>query len=117
MENLPVKFTEPIVSYAEFADRVGVSVEAVQAVLTANPPSDYVPMPNSLVSKEKLQQIYSALNEALKQSGKLTLSQATQIIEAEGISDISCTLNYLGYKITWHGINSEQAEILPSKGK
>ncbi len=34
LESLPVKFTEPIISYAEFADRVGVSVEAVQAVLT-----------------------------------------------------------------------------------
>ncbi len=116
LENLPVKFTEPIVAYAEFADRIGVSVESVQAVLTANPPSGYVPMPNSLVNTEKLQQISCALKEALKQSGKLTLSQATQIIEAEGISDASCALNYFGYKITWHGINSEQAEILPSKG-
>jgi len=116
LEDLPVKFTEPIVSYTEFADRVGVSVEAVQAVLTANPPSGYVPMPNSLVSKEKLTQIACALNEAWKQSGKLTLSQATQVIEAEGISDASYALNYFGYKITWHGINSEQAEILPSKG-
>ncbi len=116
LENLPVKFTEPIVAYSEFADRIGVSVESVQAVLTANPPIGYVPMPNSLVSKEKLQQISCALKEVLKQSGKLTLSQATQVIEAEGISDASCALNYFGYKIKWHGINSEQAEILPSKG-
>jgi predicted nuclease of restriction endonuclease-like RecB superfamily len=116
LENLPVKFTEPIVGYGEFADRIGVSVESVQAVLTANPPIGYVPMPNSLVSTDKLQQISCALKEAIKQSGKLTLSQATQIIEAEGISDATCALNYLGYKITWHGINSEQAEILPLKG-
>ncbi len=112
LENLPVKFTEPIVSYAEFADRIGVSVESVQAVLTTNPPNGYVPMHNSLVGKEKLQQIHSALNEALKQSGKLTLSQATRIIEAEGINDAAFALTYLGYKITWHGINSELAEIL-----
>lgn len=116
LENLPVKFTEPIVAYAEFADRIGVSVESVQAVLTANPPIGYVSMPNSLVSKEKLQQIYITLNEAMRQSGKLTLNQATPIIEAEGISDASSVLNYLGYKIMWHGINSEQAEVLPSKG-
>ena len=68
LENLPVKFTEPIVSYAEFAERIGVSVESVQAVLTANPPSDYVPMPNSLVSKEKLQQISCAFNEVIETS-------------------------------------------------
>ena len=116
LENLPVTFTEPIVAYAEFADRIGVSVESVQAFLTANPPIGYVPMPTSLVSKEKLQQISCTLKEVLQQSGKLTLSQATRIIEAEGLNDASFALNYFGYKITWHGINSEQAEILTSKG-
>lgn len=117
LENLPVKFTEPIVSYAEFADRIGVSIEAVQAVLIAKSHSDYVPMPNSLVSKEKLKQIRTKLNDTLIQSEKISLSQATRIIEAEGISDITYALTCLGYKITWHGINSEQAEIWPSKGK
>ncbi|XES78395.1 MAG: DUF790 family protein [Candidatus Bathyarchaeia archaeon] len=115
LENLPVKFTEPIVVYAEFAGRVGVSVEAVQAVLTANPPSGYLPTTNSLVSEEKLHQIHLSLDEALSQPGKLTLNQATQLIEAAGINDASCVLTHLGYKIAWHGISSEQAEILPSK--
>ncbi|MCW4017764.1 MAG: DUF790 family protein [Candidatus Bathyarchaeota archaeon] len=117
LQDLPVKFTEPIVSYAEFADRVGVSVEAVQAVLTANVPSGYLPLSNSLVSEKKLQQIHMVLNEARKQSGKLTLSQATQLIEATGLHDVSCALTALNYKIVWRGINSEQAEIVPSKNK
>lgn len=111
LENLPVKFTEPVVSYAEFAARIGVSVEAVKAVLTVNSPSGYVAMPNILVSKKKLRQIDIVIEECLKQLGKLTLSRATRVIEAEGISDASCALTQLGYKITWHGINSEQAEI------
>jgi predicted nuclease of restriction endonuclease-like RecB superfamily len=111
LENLPVKFTESIVVYDEFAARVGVSVEAVQAVLTVNSPSGYVAMPNILVSKEKLGQISITIEECLKKSGKLTLSEATRIIEAEGISDASCALTQLGYKITWRGINSEQAEV------
>ena len=111
LENLPVKFTEPVVSYSEFAPRVGVSVEAAQAVLTANSPQGYVSMPNSLVSKEKLQHISALIEEFLKQSGKLTLSQATHMIEAEGVNDASYALTHLGFKITWHGINSEQAVI------
>ncbi len=111
LENLPVKFTEPVVAYDEFADRVGVSVEAVTAVLTVNSPLGYVAMPNILVSKKKLGQIGTAIEEWLKQSGKLSLSEATGIIEAEGVSDASCALTHLGYKITWHGINSEQAEV------
>jgi hypothetical protein len=111
LENLPVKFTESIVVYDEFAARVGVSVEAVQAVLTVNSPSGYVAMPNILVSKEKLGQMSITIEECLKRSGKLSLTEATRIIEAEGISDASCALTQLGYKITWRGINSEQAEV------
>jgi hypothetical protein len=70
-----------------------------------------------LVSEEKLRQIHAAIDEALNQSGKLTLNQATQLIEATGINDGSCVLIHLGYKIAWHGISSEQAEIVPSKSK
>jgi len=117
LENLPVKFTEPIIAYAEFVDRIGVCVESVREVFIANPPSGYVAMPNNLVSEEMFEQVASALKDALKQSSKLTLPQATKTIEALGIIDASHALNYLGYKIKWNGINSEQAEILPSKDK
>ena len=68
-------------------------------------------MPNILVSKEKLIQINNRIEECLKQSGKLPLTQAIRLIEAEGVSDASCALTQLGYKITWRGINSEQAEV------
>ena len=111
LENLSVKFTEPVVAYDEFAARIGVSAEAAKAVLSVNPPPDYVSMPNILVSKEKLSQISNRIEECLKQSGKLTLTQATKVIETEGVSDASNTLTTLGYKITWRGINSEQAEV------
>jgi uncharacterized protein len=111
LENLSVKFTEPVVAYDEFAARIGVSAEAVKVVLSVNPPPDYVAMPNILVSKEKLIQIGNRIEECLKQSGKLTLTQATKVIETEGVSDATCALTALGYKITWHGINSEQAEV------
>jgi predicted nuclease of restriction endonuclease-like RecB superfamily len=111
LENLPVKFTEPVISYDEFAARIGISTEAAKAVLTVDPPPGYVAMPNILVSKEKLIQINNQIEECLKQSGKLPLTQAIRLIEAEGVSDASCALTQLGYKITWHGINSEQAEV------
>ena len=52
LENLSVKFTEPVVSYDEFAARIGISTEAAKAVLTVNPPPGYVAMPNILVSKK-----------------------------------------------------------------
>lgn len=111
LESLPVKFTEPVVVYDEFAARVGVSAEAVKAVLAVSPPSGYVALPNLLVSKEKLAQINTQIEESLQRSGKLSLTEATRIIEAEGVSDASGTLATLGYRITWRGINSEQAEV------
>ena len=111
LESLPVKFTEPIVSFSEFAGRIGVSVEVVRAFLAANSPEGYVAMPNFLVSKEKLEEISITIEEYLKRLGKLSLTEATRITEAEGITDASYALTQLGYKITWHGINSDQADV------
>jgi hypothetical protein len=111
LENLSVKFTEPVVTYDEFAARIGVSTEAVKAVLTNNPPPNYVAMPNILVSKEKLAEIDNQIRKCLQQTGKLSLTEATSIIEIKGVSDASGTLATLGYKITWRGINSEKAEV------
>jgi hypothetical protein len=117
LENLQVKFTEPVVSYDEFAARIGISTEAAKAVLTVNPPSGYVAMPNILVSREKLIQINKQIEEYMKHSGKLPLIQAIRLVEAEGVSDASCALTQLGYKVTWRGINSEQAEVFKGPKK
>jgi uncharacterized protein len=111
LESLPVKFTESIVFFDEFAERVGVSVEAVKAVITPNPPLGYLATHNSLISKEKLDEISVKLEESMKNKGKLSLNDATKLIEAEQVIDASCVLTKLGYKIVWHGIDSEQAEI------
>jgi len=111
LESLSVRFTEPVVVYDEFAERIGVSREAVKAVLCVSPPSGYVAFPNLLVSKEKLSHIDTRIGDHLLKSGKLSLTEATRIIEAEGVSDASNVLATLGYKTCWRGINSEQAEV------
>ncbi len=114
LDGLATRFTEPIVAFGEFADRVGVSVEAVKAFLDANPPPGYVALADTLVSKERLLQIGRRIREALSQTGKLSLKEATRIIEEEGVDDSSNVLAELGYRIKWRGIDSEQAEV--SKG-
>jgi predicted nuclease of restriction endonuclease-like RecB superfamily len=115
LKEMNIKFTEPILIYTEFAQQTGFSIEAIQNVLTTNPPTDYIPISNGLISKEKLQQIANTLNNTLQQTEKLTLSQATTIIENEGVNDATNILDHLGYKIKWHGINSDKAEIQPPK--
>jgi hypothetical protein len=111
LQGLSIKFTEPVVVYGEFAARVGVSEEAARAFLTANVPSDYVAMPDVLVSNEKLLQIGKRIKEAVCAAGKLLLNESSRIIEEEGVEDSANVLAKLGYRIKWRGINSEQAEI------
>jgi uncharacterized protein len=111
LEGLSIKFTEPVVAFREFADRIGVSAEAARTFLVVSPPSGYVALADILVSNEKLLQIGDRIRGAITQSGKLPLKEAARIIEEEGIDDSANVLAMLGYRIRWRGINSEQAEV------
>ncbi len=111
LQDLPIKFTEPVVAFGEFAARIGVSEEAARTFLTANAPSDYIALADVLVSNEKLMQIGRRIKEAIDAAGKLSLKEAARIIEEEGVEDSANVLARLSYKIKWRGINSEQAEI------
>jgi predicted nuclease of restriction endonuclease-like RecB superfamily len=111
LEGLPIKFTEPIISFGEFAARIGVSNEAARAFLVVNPPFGYVALVDVLVSNEKLLQIGRRIKEAFSQADKLSLKEAARIIEEEGVDDSANVLVALGYMIKWRGINSEQAEV------
>ena len=111
LKNLPVIFTEAVVNYEEFAARIGVSTDAVKAALAENPPGGYTVMPNGLVRKDKLEQIRKRIEEQLGPTGRLHLSDAIRIIETEGVSDVTKSLETFGYKIIWHGINPEKAEV------
>ena len=111
LEGLPIRFTEPVVAFREFADRIGVSAEAARAFLAVSPPSGYVALANILVSNEKLLQIGDRFNVAISKSGKMPFKEAAKIIEEEGIDDSANVLKVLGYRIIWRGINSEQAEV------
>jgi uncharacterized protein len=111
LESLPIKFTEPVVGFGEFAARIGVSTEAARAFIVVHPPSGYVVLADTLVSNEKLQQINNRIREAISQLGKLPLKEASRIIEEENIDDSVNVLATLGYRIRWRGIDSQQAEV------
>jgi hypothetical protein len=117
VKNLPIKFMEPIVDYEEFAQRIGVTTEAVRTALTEKPPNGYTALPNLLVKKEKLKQIRKKLEEQINHTGKLPLPQAVKTIETEGAKDASIILKSLGYKIEWHGISPETAKVTKPETK
>lgn len=109
LKSLNVTFTEPIIRFEEFAVRIGVSTEAVRATLTENPPSNYIVLPDSLIRKDKLDQIKKELDRQIAKTGKLPLTEASKIAETEQEYLIS-VLQTLGCKIIWHGINTDKAE-------
>ncbi len=112
LENLPIVFTEPVIEYDELAQRLGVSTEAVRTRITAKPPQGYVLLANSIVQEDKLQKIKEKIQKQTKQDSHLLLPQAIKIIEEEGVRDSSSALDILGFKVVWHGISAEKAEVL-----
>jgi predicted nuclease of restriction endonuclease-like RecB superfamily len=116
LKNLNVTFTEPVIKFEEFAARTSVSIEAVRAVLTENPPTDYIVLPDSLIRKEKLDQIRKKLDQQIAKTGKLPLTIATKIAETEQIN-ITSAIQTLGYKIVWHGINADKAEVTKTENR
>ncbi len=112
VKGLPVVFMEPVVSFEEFAARVGVSVEAVKTALTENPPPDYAVLSNSLVRGDKLEEIGKKIEAQMRSTGRLSFSDAVKIAETEGVADATRVLEVLGYKVLWRGISGEKAEVI-----
>jgi len=116
LKDLNVTFTEPIIKFDEFAARTGVSVDVVRAIMAEKTPKSYVVLPNSIVRKDKLQQIKKQVDREIEKNGKLLLIDAMGIAQKEGI-DLTSAIETLGYKVVWHGINAEKAEIIKSQAK
>jgi len=116
LKNLNVTFTEPVIKFEEFANRTGVSIEAVRALITEKTPSNYILLPDSLIRKEKLEQLKKKLNAQIAKTGKLSLTEAEKISQTEHV-DFTSAIQNLGYKIIWHGINTENAEIVKNEKK
>jgi hypothetical protein len=112
VKDLRVVFTEPVISYEEFAARIGVSPEAVKAALAEKPPEGYIVLSNGMVRKDVLEQIQKRMEEQMSQKGKFHLVDAVRTIESEGVEDATGALEILGYRVIWHGINSEEAEVV-----
>ncbi len=110
--NLPITFTEPMVSFKEFAARIGTSVEAAKYALTAKKPEGYVILDDGLVRMDKVEQVKKRIDEYMSLKGHLPYSEAAKIMEDEQISDMNTLLTALGYRILWHGISDEQAEVI-----
>jgi predicted nuclease of restriction endonuclease-like RecB superfamily len=116
LKDLHVTFTEPVITFDEFAGRTGVSVEAVRTLLDEKTPENYVVLPDSLIRKDKFNQIRKQLDLEIAKNGKLPLAEAIEIAQKEGL-ELTSAIETLGYKIVWHGIDAAKAVIIKSKNK
>jgi len=116
LRDLNVTFTEPLINFDEFADRTGVSIEAVRNLFGEKTPDDYVVLPNSLIRKDRFNQIRKQIDCEIKKTGKLPLTKAIEIAQKEGV-ELTSAIEALGYKIVWHGIDAAKAVITKSKNK
>ena len=116
LRNLNVTFTEPTIKFKEFAARTGVTTEAVRVALTEKPPAGYTLLPDGLIREDKLQQIRKKLDEQIAKTGRLPLTEAAKIAESEQV-DLTSAIETLGFKIVWHGINAEKAEVIKPQNK
>ena len=73
-------------------------------------------LPNGEIRKDKLDQIRNKLDQQIAKTGKLPLTEAVKIAEKEDV-DLTAAIETLGYRIVWHGINTEKAEVIKPKNK
>ena len=114
LKNLNVSFTEPVIKFEEFATRIGLSNEVVRTYLTKQPPNNYIALPEGLIRKDRLQIVRQKLDQKLEGNGRLALAEAAEIAQTEGI-EITSALQTLGYKVIWHGLNAQNAEVSNKK--
>ena len=54
------------------------------------------------------------LDQKLEGNRRLALAEAAEIAQTEGI-EITSALQTLGYKVIWHGLNAQNAEVSNKK--
>jgi predicted nuclease of restriction endonuclease-like RecB superfamily len=101
---------EPVVTAAKIAAQLGVMEEAVKESLRHRDIPGYRLLGDVLISDSTLEKIGGRLDERMGE-GSLTLKEAIKLVEDMGGARPSRILEHLDYRIEWHGINTEKAEV------
>lgn len=110
VQDTELNLASPVVGVEEIADVLGISVEAAKSMMVMFSAPGYRRLGDIFVRETLLTTMGDALRSRLA-SGRLSLHEASQLIESLGGRDPSAILEALGYRIIWHGINPESAEI------
>jgi hypothetical protein len=121
VSQIQLRLEGDVIELKDVSRQNDVSVEALIKHIDEKPLAGYVKVGDQLVSEKLMKETESRL----KQLGKdkiMMLSEASKLIEEFGIRAPQALINLLGYRVTWHGIDSGKAEISketrkPTEGK
>ena len=99
-----------VVEARELAEKLAVLEDAVKEVLREREIPGYTRLGDMLIKESKLKEIQEKLEKRLEKH-ELNLREASKIIEDAGGRRPTTILDALGYKIEWHGINPQSANI------
>jgi transcriptional regulator with XRE-family HTH domain len=106
LENLD----KPVISLEELADRIRVTREALKEFLRDEEIPGYKLLPDLLIRGDKLREIGDSLKRRIL-DGRLSLNEASRIIEELGGIKPTAILEALGYRVVWRGIDPDAAEV------
>jgi predicted nuclease of restriction endonuclease-like RecB superfamily len=95
-----------VINLDETAKNLGVSLEALKAVIRGKNMSNYSLVGDQLVSNSVLDVIRTQLD------GVRLRHVALEIFKRNGIKAYDQALSLFGYKVKWSGLNPDEAEIL-----
>ncbi|MDW7727442.1 MAG: DUF790 family protein [Candidatus Methanoperedens sp.] len=105
LKNIDIVLEGSVINLREAAGRYDVSGEALKAVFKQNNKDGYLLIGDQLVDNQTIKEVQRELN------GVKNHSEAISIFEKYGIKSQQ-TLEVLGYKVKWNGLDPENAELV-----
>ena len=112
--NVPIRVDGACVEIGGLAADLGVSEDALTRKIAENPVAGYTLIGDCLIRSDRIK-LLEKIVESYSGAGKGCVSDLAPKLEAEGIADPYPLLKFLGYRVTWKGLEGS-AEYSKPKG-
>ncbi|MEM2123689.1 MAG: DUF790 family protein [Candidatus Bathyarchaeia archaeon] len=109
-EAIPMNLDKPVMSLEELAERMRVTKSALREFLRGEEIPGYKVLPEMLIREDKLREMWDSLKRRTV-DGRLSLNEASRIIEELGGVKPTMILEALGCRVRWRGIDPDAAEV------
>lgn len=109
-EAILMNLDKPVMSLEELAERIGVASSVLREFLKGEEIPGYKILTELLVQEDRLREMEDSLRRRMA-DGRLSLNEASSIIEELGGVKPTIILEALGYRVRWRGIDPDAAEV------